>query len=112
MSLSTAASSESDMYALVTQKVTPNRISTDAPNRPAQSKARRKLDVLRILGRPADTIPRPSDRMDQFRVEPFVDLAAQPAYVGFDDVRMGVEVNIPDVLQQHHARHYLPCMPH
>jgi hypothetical protein len=50
--------------------------------------------------------------MDQLRFEALVDLAAQPAYVGFDDVRMGVEMNIPDVLEEHCARHHLPCMPH
>src|SRR5215469_16925830 len=85
-------------------------MSTAVPNKPAQSKARRKLEVRRTLGRATDTIPCPSHRMDQFCFEAFVDLAAQPAYVGLDDVRVRVEVHIPDMLQQHRARYHLPCM--
>ena len=50
--------------------------------------------------------------MDQLRFAALVDLAAQAAYVGFDDVRMGVEMNVPNVLQQHRARYHLSRMPH
>src|SRR5262245_14061976 len=100
------------MYTLAAQYITPNRISTDAPNDPIQSKVRRKLEVRRILGRAANTIPRPSHRMDQLRFEAFVDLGAQPAYVGLDDVRMRVEMNVPDVFEQHRARNHLARMTH
>src|ERR1700719_1834703 len=83
--------------------MTPSRIRTEMPNSAAQSKVRRKLEVRRILGGPTDTIPCPSNRMDQLRFEAFVDLGAQPADVGFDDIRARGEMNVPDVLEQHRS---------
>src|SRR5215469_4548600 len=74
----------------------PSRISAEEPNSPAHSKVRLKLEVRRILGSAADTISCPSDRMDQLRFVALVDLGAQPADVGFDDVRPRVEMNVPD----------------
>jgi hypothetical protein len=50
--------------------------------------------------------------MDQPRLKAFVDLGAQPADVGFDDIRAWVEMNVPDVLKQHRARHHLAGVPH
>src|SRR5277367_1664604 len=85
----------------------PNSRTAEQPNSPAYSKVRRKLEVRKILGRTADTIPRPSDRMDQLRVKPFVNLGAQPTDMGLNDVRARVEMNVPDVLEQHRAGDHL-----
>ena len=50
--------------------------------------------------------------MDQLRFKAFVDFGAQPADVGFDDICPRVEMNVPDVLEQHRARNHLACVPH
>src|SRR6202049_94446 len=92
--------------------MTPSRIRTEMPNSAAQSKVRRKLEVRRILGGPTDTIPCPSNRMDQLRLEAFIDLAAQAADMGFHNVRARVEMNVPDVLEQHRARDHLTSVAH
>src|SRR5271169_2102136 len=92
--------------------MTASRISAEQPNSPAYSKVRRKLEVRKILGRTADTIPCPSNRMDQLRLEAFVNLGAQPADMGFDHVRARIEMNVPDVLEQHRARDHLVSMAH
>lgn len=42
--------------------------------------------------------------MDEARGETLVDLAAQAAHVDLDDVRLRVEIQIPDILEQHVAR--------
>src|SRR5215831_17468166 len=90
----------------------PSRISADEPNSPAYSKVRRKLEVRRILSRAADTIPCPSNGMDQPRLKAFIDLGAQSADVGLDNVRPRVEMNVPDVLEQHRAGDDLASVPH
>src|SRR5271156_6067760 len=92
--------------------MTPSRISAEQPNSPAYSRVRRKLEVRRILGRTTDTVPCPSNRMDQLGFEAFVELGAQPADVGFDDIRARVEMNVPDVLEQHRARDHLASVTH
>src|SRR5215469_12402142 len=112
ISLSIAASSELDIYAPVAPYMTPSKISAEQPNSPAYSKVRRKLEVRRISGSAADTISCPSDRMDQLRFVALVDLGAQPTDVGFDNVRPGVEMNFPDVLEQHRAGDDLASVPH
>src|SRR5215469_6051056 len=97
---------------LVAQLMAPNRISTETANNPAYSKVRWKLDVRRILGRATDTIPCPSDRVDQLYLVALINLATQPADIGFDDVRARVEVNVPDVLEQHRTRDHLTGVAH
>jgi hypothetical protein len=65
-----------------------------------------------ILGRATDTIPCPSNRMDQLRPEAFVDLGAQPADMGFDDVSARIEMNVPDMLKQHRTGDHLAGVAH
>jgi len=50
--------------------------------------------------------------MDQRCFEAFVHLGAQPANVGFHNIRAGVEANVPDVLEQHRAGDYLAGVTH
>src|SRR5260370_30264595 len=95
------------MYTPLAPQMTPTRISAEQPNSPAYSKVRRKLEVRRILGRATDTVACPFNRVDQLRFEALVDLGAEPADAGFDDIRARVEVNVPDVLEQHRAGDHL-----
>jgi hypothetical protein len=50
--------------------------------------------------------------VDQLHLEAFVDFAAQPADVALDDVGARVEMNVPDVLEQHRARDHLAGVAH
>jgi len=50
--------------------------------------------------------------VDQLRLEASVNLCAQPADVGLDDVRARVKMNVPDMFEQHRARDYLASMTH
>ena len=53
-----------------------------------------------------------ADGVDQWFVETLVDLRAQPGHVHVDHVGLGIEMIIPDVLEQHRARHHLVCILH
>ncbi len=64
-----------------------------------------------LLGR-ADDIAGPPDGVQQGPIEAPVDLGAQPGDVGLHDVGLGVEVEVPDLLQQHGARHDLSGVAH
>src|SRR5471032_2352097 len=66
----------------------------------------------KALLRSADDIASSPDGVQQGLVEALVDLATQPADVRLDDVGLGIEMEIPDFLQQHRARHDLARMPH
>src|SRR6202051_3641277 len=50
--------------------------------------------------------------VQQWLGKPFVDLRAQPRNVDIDDIGLRVEVVVPDVLEQHRARHHLAGMLH
>src|SRR3954447_19372121 len=50
--------------------------------------------------------------MDQRRLEASIDLAAQTADMGFDDVRARIEMNVPDVLEEHRACDHLTSVAH
>src|SRR5579885_876812 len=54
-----------------------------------------------VLG-PQDVAAAP-DRVDQLALPPLVDLVPQVADVDVDDVREGVEIQVPDVLGDHGA---------
>src|ERR1700753_3393 len=64
----------------------------------------RKLLMQRVSG--------PAHRMDQLEVEILVDLGPEPAQMRFDDVRFGIEVITPDLLNQHLAGDYAPRILH
>src|ERR1700745_2102426 len=64
------------------------------------------------LGVFTDAVPRPAYGMDQWLPEPLVDLAPQAANVRLDDRRLRIEMELPDVLQQHGARNHAPRIAH
>src|SRR5690348_8569366 len=41
-----------------------------------------------------------------------VDLGSKPRHVDVDDVGLGIEVIVPDILEQHGARHHLAGVLH
>src|SRR5689334_3221074 len=48
-------------------------------------------------------VARAPNRVEQWLLEPLVELAAQPADVNVDDVGAGIEVVVPNLLEQHRA---------
>src|SRR5436190_3813129 len=66
-----------------------------------------KVDERSALARSTDTEPDTADGMDERIGLLAVDLAADTPDIDVDDVGGGIEVKIPDVLQQQCARHDL-----
>ena len=70
-----------------------------------QTSASLNVDDRKVLARSTDTIPDATDGMDERIGLLTVDLAADASDIDVDDVGRGIEVKIPDVLQQHGARY-------
>src|SRR5690348_10452041 len=74
-----------------------------APKIAANMTGRRKLAVLASLNIIAQAVTDAADRTHQLRAEPLVDLGAQAADMGFDHAGLRIEMEIPDILEQHGA---------
>jgi hypothetical protein len=57
---------------------------------------------------PVHPITRASDRVDELRLEPVIDLAAQPAHQHIEDVGERVVIVVPDVSRDRGAIDDLP----
>src|SRR6266700_105541 len=75
------------------------------PKVPIAISASRNVDDLRVLARSTETVPDAANRMDQRKGLLAVDLATDASDIDIDDVCRGIEMKIPDVLQQHGAGH-------
>src|SRR5256885_10701595 len=71
------------------------------PNVPIAISACLKVDDLRVLARSTETVPDTAHRVDQRIGLLAVDLAADAPDIDVDDIGRGIEMKIPDVLQQH-----------
>src|SRR5882757_1003505 len=71
------------------------------PNVPIAISACLKVDEVRVLTRSTETVPDTANRMDQRIGLLAVDLAADAPDIDVDDIGRGIEMKIPDVLQQH-----------
>src|SRR5579859_4658761 len=90
----------------------PNRIKKAGPAITRLSSVSRKLEVRKNLAGRTKAISRAAHRVDQLRPAVPGDLPAQPADMAFDDIGMRVEMQVPDIFQEHGARHDLAGMPH
>src|SRR6478672_1077980 len=79
--------------------------ATISPNAAIANSASRNVDDLRVLARSTEAISDATDGMDQWIGLLVVDLAAHAPDIDVDDVRRGIEMQIPHMLQQHRARH-------
>src|SRR5258708_16397194 len=70
-----------------------------------------KVDDLRVLVRSTETVPDTANRMDQRIGLLTVDLAAHTPHIDVDDIRRRIEMQIPDVLQQHRPGHDAAFVP-
>src|SRR6516165_1526738 len=62
------------------------------------------VDDVRVLVRSTETISDAANRMDQWIGLAVVDLPADATDIDVDDVCRRIEMQVPDVLQQHRAR--------
>src|SRR6266550_167981 len=85
---------------------------TITPKVPIAISASLKVDDVRVLARSTETIPDTANGMDQRIGLVVVDFATHPPDIDVDDIRRGVEMKIPDVLQQHCPGHDAALVAH
>src|ERR1700694_6220459 len=71
------------------------------PKVPIAISASLNVDDVRVLARSTEQVPYATNRMDQRIALLAVDLATHPPDIDVDDIGRGIEMQIPDVLQQH-----------
>src|SRR5947199_6379152 len=77
--------------------------ATISPNAAIAIRARRKVEERSVLARSTETISDAANGVDQRIGLGIVDLAADAPDIDVDDVGGGIEMQIPDVLEQHRA---------
>src|SRR5947209_8144992 len=77
--------------------------ATISPNDAIAISARRKVEERSVLARSTDAISDTADGVDQRIGLGVVDLAADAPDINVDDVGGGIEMQIPDMLEQHRA---------
>src|SRR5579872_1244591 len=83
-----------------------------APKPAMQTSAARKVDERSVLAMSTDAKSDAADGVYQRIAVMIVDLAAHAADIDVDDVGGRVEIQVPDVLQQHRAWHHLALVAH
>src|ERR1700730_6740028 len=71
------------------------------PKVPIENSASLNVDDVRVLARSTEHVPYATNRMDQRIGLLAVDLATHAPDIDVDDIGRGIEMQIPDVLQQH-----------
>src|SRR5882724_5299934 len=74
---------------------------TITPKVPIAISASLNVDDVKVLARSTETVPCAANRMDQRIGLLAVDLATDASDIDVDDIRRGIEMKVPDVLQQH-----------
>src|SRR5260370_20735380 len=74
---------------------------TITPKVPIAISASLNVDDVRVLARSTETVPDTANRVDQRIGLLAVDFATHAADIDVDDVCRGIEMEIPDLLQQH-----------
>src|SRR3981189_40716 len=62
-----------------------------------------KVDEVKVLARSTETVPDTANRMDQRVGLLSVNFATDASDINVDNICRGIEMKIPDVLQQHGA---------
>src|SRR3954462_8596324 len=78
--------------------------ATISPNAAIAISARRKVEERSVLARSTETISDAADGVDQWIGLGIIDLAADATDIDVGDVGGGIEVQIPDMLEQHRTR--------
>src|SRR3954449_2077851 len=75
--------------------------ATISPNAAIAISARRKVEERSVLARSTETISDAADGVDQRIGLGIIDLATDASDIDVDDVGGGIEMQIPDMLEQH-----------
>src|SRR5215467_15826670 len=86
--------------------------ATITPNAAIASSACLNVEDRSVLARSTETISDAADRVDQRIGLLIIDLAAHASDIDVDDIGGGIEMQIPDMLQQHRARHHAALVAH
>src|ERR1700730_17881047 len=78
---------------------------TTAPKTAMLTSANLNVEDRKALARSTDAKPDAANGVDQRISLLAVDLATDAADIDVDDLRRGIEMQIPDMLQQHRTRH-------
>src|SRR5882757_8036039 len=76
---------------------------TITPKVPMAISASLNVDDVSVLARSTETVPYAANRMDQRIGLLAVDLATHTSDIDIDNICRGIEMKVPDVLQQHGA---------
>src|SRR5580698_5956086 len=112
MSASIAPTSAAVSVSSTIQYTAPSSTQERTRKRVANSAADRKLSVLKILVGRKELVPGSADRLNDVEFEAMIHLGAQAADVAFDDAGLRIEMNAPDVLQQHPPREHAVRIAH
>src|SRR6266852_8901940 len=74
---------------------------TSTPKVPIAISASLKVDDVKVLVRSTESVPDTANRVDQRIGLLAVDFATHAPDIDVDDICRGIEMEIPDVLQQH-----------
>src|SRR5712675_204591 len=78
---------------------------TITPKIPIAISATLKVDDVSVLARSTETVPYAANRMDQRIGLLAVDFATHTPDIDIDDICRGIEMKVPDMLQQHGPRY-------
>src|SRR3979411_2333306 len=79
---------------------------TITPKAPIAISATLKVDDVKVLARSTETVPDAANRMDQRIGWLAVAFARHAPDIDVDDICRGIEMKIPDMLQQHGAGYH------
>src|SRR5882757_9289708 len=85
---------------------------TITPKVPIAISASLNVDDVRVLARSTETIPDTANCMDKWIGLTIVDFAAHAPDIDVDNICRGIEMKIPDVLQQHCPGYDAACVAH
>src|ERR1700688_4475422 len=82
------------------------------PKAPIAISATLKVDDAKVLARSTETVPDAANRMDQRIGLLAVDFATHAPDIDVDNICRGIEMKIPDMLQQHGAGYHAAFVMH
>src|SRR5215472_6533452 len=83
-----------------------------AAKTPVSAIAQRNVVVRKNSGRRTQGEPNSADGVNEGQLFRQIDLSPEPADVNIDQVGARIEVIVPDLLEEHCARHHLPVVTH
>src|ERR1700722_10548664 len=112
MSASIAPTKAEVWVSFTIQYTAPSNTQERTKNSVANSAAERKLSVLRTLTGRKKFVPGAADGLNDVEFKPVVDLGPQSADMALDHAGLRIEMDAPNVLQQHAPREHAIWISH